>query len=192
MKRFKGLGIAISTALVLTLAFASAASAMTVIKLIGNYGDWGTSPLSSDGPETPGAKCGYSAANSSGTAHLLWLKVFPFKVAAFDRTAGVDQQNVTFMATVQHSSDNGTTWKNGSSVSETRTAWDNKSARFDTLKVPTIGKPGQVYRAIVTLKWVRNGQTDGLAKVSMDYYSVKWTVGDPAFVFPGFCTGVAD
>ena len=82
--------------------------------------------------------------------------MFPFKAAAFDRTAGVDQQNVTFMVTVQHSPDNGTTWKNGSSVSETRTAWDNKSAKFDTLKVLTTANQVRSIARVVTLKWLRN------------------------------------
>ncbi len=81
MKRFTGLGIAISTALVLTLALGSTASAYSLIEQSGNFGDFGTKINTSDGPTTPGARCGYSAANDLGVAHLIWIKVFPWKAA---------------------------------------------------------------------------------------------------------------
>jgi hypothetical protein len=177
--------------LLLSLALGPTASAFQVIKLTGHYGDFGTAPATADDTDHPGAKCGYSAA-VGGFAYLAWIKVFPFKATAYDRTAEVDHQKVTFKVIVQRSNDGGTTWTKVGSASETRRAYDNLSANFDALKVYTTGKAGNLYRALVTLKWLRHGLTDGLAKVRMEYYGVKWTVGDPAYVYQDACDGRAD
>jgi hypothetical protein len=191
MVKFR-IGIALSLAALLALSLASSASAFHMIKLTGHYGDFGTSLSHQDSPDGPGARCGYSAADATGVAHLAWVKLFALKAIAYDRTGAVDHQKIRFTATLQRSGDGGSTWKNVSSVSETRTAYDNKSASFDALTVATTGTAGKLYRAVATLQWLRNGQVDGLAKLRMDYYSVKWTVGDPAYVFSGSCDGTAD
>ncbi len=83
-------------------------------------------------------------------------------------------------------------WTTWASVSQTRTGSETKSARFSALTVNTNGKANETYRAIVTLTWMCNGHADGRVKASMDYYSVKWTVGIPTYVFYGNCTGTAD
>lgn len=190
--RFRAVALALALGTTLAIAFGSVASAMTIIKLTGNYGDFGTT---TDGPGDPGARCGYSAP-VSGVAHLAWIKVYAFKIAAFDRNpAVVDQQPVKFMATLQRSTNGGTTWKNvGSSVSQTRTTHENQSAAFTDLKVvaPVKGQSGQLFRAMVTIQWLHNGHVDGLAKVRINQYGVKWTVGSPTYEFADACAGAAD
>jgi len=192
MRRFRRVALAVCLGLTLAVALGAPASAFSILQQGGNHGEWGTSPATPDDATHPGARCGYSAAQADGFAHLAWIKVFPFKALAFDRTGGLDQQPVTFMVTVQRSTNGGTTWKNGGSASQTRTAFDNKSAKFSVLKVNASGKQGSLYRAVETLKWLKNGHTDGFVKVSMGYYGVKWTVGDPAFVYHDACDGAAD
>ena len=191
MKRFKGLGIAISTALVLTVALGSPASAFSLIKLTGNHGDFGTKPASADSQNLPGAKCGYSAP-VAGVAHLAWIKVYGWKAIAFDRTGATDSQPITFKVTVQRSKNGGATWKNLGSASQTRTTTDAKAASFASLTVNTSGKLGETYRAMVTLTWLHNGSAEGTAKALMEFYSVKWTVGSPSFVYQDACDGAAD
>jgi hypothetical protein len=77
-------------------------------------------------------------------------------------------------------------------LSETRTASGGNSAAYDALKVSLTSKPSNVYRAVSTLQWIRNGSVTGLVKFRMEYYSVKWTVGQSDFVFQNYCTGAAD
>lgn len=192
MRVIRTAGMAITGGLLLALAFGSTASAWSLISKSGNTGDFGTKPASADSPNAPGAKCIYSAADGSGVAHLAWVKVFPFKAIAYDRTGAKDQQPIKFQLTAQRSTDGGTTWKNLGSVSQTRTAPDTATAKFSSLKVAVSGKTGQLYRAIVTLTWLHNGNADGMAKARMEYYGVKWTVGDPAYVYQDACDGAAD
>ena len=78
------------------------------------------------------------------------------------------------------------------SVAQTRTTTDAKSAKFTSLTVNVSGKAGQLYRAIVTLTWLYQGNADGIAKARMEYYGVKWTVGSPDFVYHDACDGAAD
>ena len=192
MKRTRTLTLALSAALLLVAAIGSPASAYSVIKVTGNFGDFGTKPQTSDGPNTPGAVCGYSAPDSNQVAHLAWIKVFPWQAAAFDRTSANDRQPVKFQVTVQRSTNGGTSWKNVASKAQTRTASETTSAKFASLKVNASGKANQLFRAIVTLTWLHNGHADGLAKARMGFYGVKWTVGDPAFVFADACDGAQD
>ena len=129
MKKLRNLGVALSAGLVLSLALASAASAMTIVKLTGNYGDFGTT---TDEAGDPGAKCGYSAPDAGGVAHLAWIKVYAFKIAAFDRNpAVINSQPVKFIATLQRSTNGGSTWKNvGSGMSQTLTTHEIISRRL--------------------------------------------------------------
>jgi len=191
MKRFRGAAAAICLGATLAVALGSSASAYSLIQLSGNYGDFGTKPASADSANFPGAKCGYSAP-VAGVAHLAWIKVYAWKAIAFNRTGATDSQPIRFTVTVQRSKNGGTTWKNWGSVSQTRTTTDAKSAKFSALTVHTSGKAGQTFRAIVTLTWLHNGKADGVAQASMRFYSVDWTVGDPAWVFEDACDGAAD
>jgi hypothetical protein len=192
MKRMRVLSAAVALGLIVVLSVGSTASAFQLLKLTGHHGDFGTALSHADTPDAPGARCGYSAPDSSGFAHLAWIRVFPFKASAYDRTTGVDQQRIRFTATMQRSGDGGATWTSVGSVAQTRTATDTSSAAFDSLKVVTTGRSGKLYRTIAKLEWLRNGATDGLARVRMQYYSVNWTVGDPAYVYTDACEGAAD
>ena len=175
-----------SAALMLALAFGSPAAAAVVIKDSGTHGDWGTN---GDDQTTPGAKCGYSAADSSGTAHLRWIKAFPVFAGT---SPGVSQQPITWRVLIQKSQDGGATWQNITSTSETRTAISPKSAKFDPIKINVNGSANGLYRAVATLTWMRNGNVTGYVKFRMEFYSVKWTVGDPSYVYQDACDGAAD
>ena len=179
---------AVIVGLTMALAAALPASAAELLTLTGNYGDFGTAIQTADDAGHPGAKCGYSVVNQAGLSYLQWIKVFPFKATAYDRTGAVDHQPVTFKVTLQVTTNPVTTWTNVRNVSETRTAYDNKSAGFDTLKVSVNGKAGKLYRAIVTLKWLYSGQTDGLARLRMEYYQYKWAI-NPSFIGKDLCPG---
>ncbi len=191
MRIFRNVGMAITGALLLALAFGSAASAFSLITLSGNHGDFGTKPASSDGPATPGARCIYSAPIGN-VAHLASVKVFPFIALAYNRTGGSDSQAIKFQLTVQRSTNGGTSWKSVGSTAQTRMASETVSAKFSSLRVAVSGKSGQIFRAIVTLSWLRNGNVDGLAKARMEYYSVKWAVGNPDYIYQDACDGAAD
>jgi len=73
-----------------------------------------------------------------------------------------------------------------------RTAISPHSAKFDAIKVYVNGSAGRLYRAISTLTWMRNGSATGFVKFRMEYYSVKWTVGVPSYVYHDACDGAAD
>lgn len=181
-----------SLGLLLALALGSTASAYETISESGNRGEWGSSPTTADSETSPGAKCGYAAPDDTGFAHLAWIRVFPFKALAFNSSGGVDQQQIREKVTLQRSTDGGTTWKKLSSLSQTRTATDSQSASFSTLKLATTGKQGSLYRALVTLQWLKGSRVDGMAKVRIEFYGVEWTVGDPAFIYENACDGAAD
>jgi hypothetical protein len=124
------LGVAVTVSLLLALALAAPASAFVLLELSGNHGDFGTKPATSDGPESPGAKCIYGAPDANGFAHLTKIKVFPVLAIAYDQTGSADSQPIRFKVTAQRSVDGGATWKNVRSVSQTRTATDTSSASF--------------------------------------------------------------
>jgi Tfp pilus assembly protein PilX len=192
MKRIRTLTLAFSAALLLAAAVGSPASAFSMIQLTGHYGEFGTKSNTADDSSRPGAKCGYSAPDQNGVAHLVWVKVFPWLALAYDRTSANDHQQIKFQVTLQRSKNGGATWKSVGSASQTRTGSDMQSASFGSLTVKASGKPNQLFRAIVTLTWLHNGQADGLARARMEYYGVKWTVGDPAYVFTDACDGASD
>jgi hypothetical protein len=179
------LWLGVSLGLLLALAFGSPAAAAVLIKDTGTHGDFGTHDDSTD----PGAKCGYSAANANGVAFLRWIKVYPVFAGT---SSGVSQQPVKWTVIIQRSPDNGTTWKNLISQSQTRTAKASSGAAFGAMKVAFTGNAKNDYRAISKLQWIRNGHVTGTTKLRMEFYSVKWTVGSPDFVFEDYCTGPAD
>ena len=74
----------------LTLAFAlgGTASAHVLVGSHGATGDWGTY----DSASTPEGRCGYSAADGSGTAYLRWMKVTAPIIIARDLTPARDHQ----------------------------------------------------------------------------------------------------
>lgn len=190
MRQFgRRLTAAAVVALALSSGLSGVASAHTLIAQHGVYGNYGTD----DSHDRPGAKCGYSAANSSGVAFLRWIKVFPPVAIARDVTGGQDHQLIAEQVKTQRSISGGK-WKNiSSSAVQTRTAYEDTAAFFPTIKVPVNGtSSSEMWRAVVTLSWKRNGSIEGWVRFSMDYYSVKWTVGSPGTVFQNACGGSAD
>jgi hypothetical protein len=180
---------AVLIAIVSVLALAAPAAAAQPIDSSGMTGDWGYLP--SDSEESPGGKCGYSAAHEDGFAYLRWIKVRAPRVAARDITGGVDQQKVSWRVIIQRSSGSG--WVTiKKSDTRTFTAYDNTSSNHDPIKVYVKATNDENWRAVIRINWLRNGATEGWVKASMEYYGVKWTVGDPAYVFTDSCAGKAD
>lgn len=186
MNRIRTFSLALSLGLMLTLALGSTASAAVLIKDSGTHGDFGT--IDYDDTHA-GSRCGYSAPNSSGTAFLRWIKVFPVFAGT---SSGVSSQPIKWIVTIQKSADGGASWQQVTAASQTRTASGGNSAVYDPMKLSFTGRAGKLYRAISTLKWIRNGNVTGVVKLRMEYYSVKWTVGSPSYVYHGACDGAAD
>jgi hypothetical protein len=175
--------------MVVLMAMAGPASAQQVISSSGKTGDWGYLP--SDDQSHPAAICGYSAPHMDGFAYMRWLKVRVPRIAARDISGGTDTQQVSWQALIQRSSASG--WKTikKSSV-HTFIANDQSSTNHSPVKVAVNSTTDQNWRAVVLIKWLRGGGTEGWVKTSIDNYGVKWTVGDPSFVFTNSCDGKAD
>ena len=176
--------------LIVLLAMAGPASAMVIIDSHGQTGDWGFLP--SDDSSSPAGKCGYSDRLADTYAHLRWIKVRGPEVAARDITGGRDHQMVSWQVKIQRQAPGGA-WKTiKSSPVHSATAYDDQSPDFSPIKVSVDGKTYQLWRAVIIVKWWRNGSVEGWVKARIEFYSVKWTVGDPAYVFTDGCTGIAD
>lgn len=189
MKRTRLATIAALLSLLSLLVAAGPASAQEVIASDGMTADWGYEP--SDDPGHPAGKCGYSAANNEGFAFLRWIKVRAPLVAARDVSPGDDQQKVSWQVIVQRSTATG--WKTiKKSTARTFTAYEFVPVNHDPIKVSFTATNDQSWRALIKINWLRNGSVEGWVKASITYYGVKWTVGDPAFVFTNSCAGRAD
>jgi hypothetical protein len=164
------------------------AAAELIVDESGNRGRWEI--VDEDG--TPGARCGYGAENASGVAALKWITVFGPTVKAFNRTSGVDQQNVTFQVKVLRRISGGSWSVVASSGRQSRTARDNAWTAFEPMRAYVNGAADQEFRAMAVLRWMRNGSVNGLLKANIYYYSVKWTVGTPSYQFEEACWGIAD
>ncbi len=175
--------------LILAIGLSGAASAHVIVGTHGVTGDWRTH----DSFETPEGKCGYSAPNSSGVAFFRWMKITPPLAFARDITAGRDHQSVKWQFKIQRSV-NGGAWTNvASSPVQTKTAYDDMYARFTPMKVYYNGTSFvQKFRGLVTVNWIRNGSSEGWVKFWIEYYGVKWTVGNPTYVYTNGCDGSAD
>lgn len=187
----KLLGLAVPLVLSTWLAVAGPASAVVVIAHHGQTGDWGYSPA--DDASSPAAKCGYSSRLADSYAHLRWVKVRGPLIAARDTTASRDHQTVSWQVKAQRQV-NGGAWKTvASSAVHSGTAYDNTPASFSPIKLSVSGTAtNQLWRALIVLKWYRNGGVEGWTKAGIEYYGVKWTVGTPDYVFTDACTGVSD
>ena len=179
---------AIVLALSAVMLSAGTASAELIVEESGNRGAWDIV----DEAGTPGARCGYGAENSSGFAGLKWIRLLGPSVKAHNRTTGVDQQTVTFQVKVLRKIGAGSWTTVASSGRQSRTASDSAWTAFDPIRVYVNGAPGQQFRAMAVLRWMRNGSVNGLLKANIYYYSVKWTVGSPDFVYEDACDGAAD
>jgi len=194
MGRFASTRTAWSSAVLIGLALALSLSSVANAEVIlVNKGTHGEAHIF-DSADFPGAKCGYGPENASGQAFLSWIKVFGVKVTAANRTSAVDHQPVSFQVVIQRQK-GADPWKTfATSQRVTKTAADNAFTSFKPIKVfiNNHSVNDQVFRAVVVLRWMRNGSVDGLLKARIEWYSVLWTVGDPSFVFDGFCTSWSD
>lgn len=176
--------------LLIVLTVAAPASAFEIITESGQHGDFG---FPHDDLSQPGARCGYSAPNSSGAAQLVFIKVAPPLIGARDVTAGRDEQNASWQVRIEGKPVNAGTWRTvAHSAPQTRTTFDDASASYAPIKLSIHGTQGNIYRALAVFKWLRNGAVEGKVKVRMEYYAVKWTVGSPDYVFTNACDGSAD
>lgn len=192
VRRMNRQGVAIAALMSLTvlLAMAGPAAAFDVISSSGHTGDYGYLP--SDDSSHPPGKCGYGAVQADGLAHLRWIKVIGPKIAARDVTGGRDHQQASWQLKIQRSVHGGP-WKTvAHSGIQTKTTYDDVSADYTPMKVSVNGKIDQIYRAIVILRWMRNGNVEGTVKLHPTNYGVKWTVGSPNYVFTDACGAVAD
>ena len=151
--------------------------------------DWGYMPA--DETDSPAGKCGYSAAHNDGFAYLRWIKVRAPVVAARNVSANDDQQKVSWQVIVQRSTASG--WKTiKKSTTRTFTAYEFVPVNHDPIKVSFTATDDHNWRALIKIRWLRHGSVEGWVKASITYYGVKWTVGDPGYVWSDSCGGKAD
>jgi hypothetical protein len=175
----------------LTAVLAAPVAAFTPISSTGLSGDYGWP----DSPDAQG-RCGYTdRLPPDNYAHLKWIKVAAPLIAARNLTPGVaDYQQASWQVKIQRQA-NGQPWKTvATSPQQKMQTSDQGSAPYTAMKVrlKQKGGYGEAYRAIVILRWFRNGSVEGTVKVSIDEYSVNWTSGDPNYIFSGWCSGEAD
>lgn len=172
---------------VMVLGAGMPASAAVVVAERGSVGAYQIT----DSVDQPGARCRYSRANASGDAFLRWVVARPPEVFARDVTSGRDRQRISWTLVVQRSNGSGP-WRNVAAVRVGGRAWDDQAAELPRLKLFVRGREGFSYRAKGVIRWWRNRSVEGAAKYLIEYYAVRWTVGDPAHVFEGSCPGHAD
>jgi hypothetical protein len=173
------------------MAWAGPTSALSIISLTGNYGDFGFLPA--DAPGTPGARCGYSARLADSYAHLRWIRVRPPTVIAYDSTPQRDHQKATWQVKIQRQVSGGSWNTVAKSGIQTRTVYDDLSGDYNAVKLYVNGSSlDQLFRAVGTIKWLKNGSVDGSARFSITTYGVKWTVGSPDYEYTDACGGMAD
>jgi hypothetical protein len=191
MKKTRATTLAVVVGALLAVGASGPVSAHVIITQSGVTGDWGWLPA--DDPSSPGARCGYTAPQGDGYAHLRWIRVRPPEIAARNVTGGVDSQKASWQVVVQRKIGAGAWRKVAQSPVQTKTTWDNQSADYTGMKVYfASGQANQQFRAVAFLRWMRNGAVEGSVKARMEHYGVKWTVGTPDYVFADACTGVAD
>jgi hypothetical protein len=168
---------------------ASPAAAFTVLNQTGSQGDY----LVGDSSGDPGGRCGYGPENSHGVSKLVWVKVFAPAVEARDITAEVDRQQVRWRAKIQLADSETGPWTTvRRSPWEQDRAYEDQAADFHAVKLFHSTSGDRWYRAIVQIQWLHGGAKEGGVTGSIDFYSVKWTVGAPGFVFDGPCWSKAD
>jgi hypothetical protein len=186
--RHRALFTAILLGLTLAFALGGTASAHVIVGTHGLTGDWGTY----DFVLTPEGRCGYSAPDGSGTAYLRWMKVTAPIIIARDVTPARDHQTARWQFKLQRSH-NGGAWRNvASSAVQNKITYDDTTSTLTPLKVFFKGHAGDKFRAMVTASWVRNGSVEGWVRFRVEFYSVKWTVGDPSYVYTDACDGAAN
>jgi hypothetical protein len=149
-----------------------------------------------DSDKRPGARCIYKAvepvtdvATVDPTANLVALTARPPRVAARNRTKGVDHQRVGWRFIVQSSADDGVSWTNVKrSRLQVRRTSDFRAARFTRMGVrlnsDVIGTEA-IYRVKTKAFWFRPlRRAAPVAAHVVDFYRVR------GGVVKGSCEGV--
>jgi len=182
-------GFSAMVAVLLAISVSGVASAHEVMKDQGQHGTY----YVVDFDTQPGGRCGYGPENSAGFAYVKWMWFLKPEVYARNTTSGQDHQKVQLTYVVQHRvKGSQTKWTTVGKAIQTKTAWDDTRAAFTSQKVYASGQSDQVWRGVVNLKWLRNGSVEGQVTYALEWYTVKWTVGDPNYVYNPWCEGKAD
>ena len=117
----------------------------------------------------------------------------PPQVIAVDSTAQREHQKATWQVKIQRQI-NGGSWKSvAHAATQTRTVYDDLSGDYKAVKISVNGSAqNQLFRAVGTIQWLKNGSVDGSAKFSITTYGVKWTVGSPDYEYTDACGAMAD
>lgn len=185
----RSLAIGLVLAALLAAVGAAPASAAVVLRESGLRGPYVVADQIEE-PRLPGARCGYGAENASGDAFFRWMKFRKPDVYARDTGEGAQQQRVRLTYRLQRNTATG--WKTVASLSQTETAHETMPAEFVPRKLYYDGSAGDLLRGVVVIKWLRNGSVEGSVALRLEYYSVKWTVGTPDYIFEDACDGAAD
>jgi hypothetical protein len=182
-------GLGVVMAVLLAISVSGVASAAVVIKDSGSHGVY----YVVDYDTQPGGRCGYGPENSAGQAYVKWIWFLKPEVYARDTTPAQDHQKVKLSYMVQHRVVGSMTkWKTVATGQQTKTAWDDTRAAFTSQKVYAPSTSTEVWRGLVNLKWLHNGSVVGQVTYRIEWYSVKWTVGNPDYVYQTWCDGRAD
>lgn len=128
-------------------------------------------------------------------AALQWVRVKAPGVFAADRSTERDHRKVSWRLHVQRMQPSGPWTTIATSAVQKRTAYEDAAAAFSAMKVSFSSRRDQSnVRALLLLKWFRpDGSDEAHVKLTIDNYSVDWTVGSPDFVFTGgSCWSAAD
>jgi hypothetical protein len=78
------------------------------------------------------------------------------------------------------------------SAAHSATSYDDTGYHFGPVKVNVNATTHQLWRAVIYMKWIRGGSTEGWVKARIEFYGVKWTVGVPSYIYQDACDGMAD
>lgn len=180
----------IAVGALMALTAAGPASAYTVVKDEGSRGEFWFNETET----TPLARCGYSDPNAAGDARFRWMRVLAPGIFAADRTTERDSRIVGWFFKLQRMMPTGPWQTIARSPEQKARAYDDAAAVLTAKKVYFKGKiDGSLFRAVVVMKWYKpNGSVAGKVVLRPSYYSVKWTVGTPDYVYIDACDSSAD
>jgi hypothetical protein len=180
----------VALAAMLMVSGLTPASAAVVLSDTGQRGIYVLPDEVTDETRYPGARCGYGPESSGDDALFEWMRFRAPEVYARDTGSGTQHQRVTVIYRLQR--DPGTGWRTVASSKQTATAHETEPADISRSKLFFDGRAGDLMRGVVSIKWLRNGEVEGAVKLALEYYSVKWTVGSPDYIYEDACDGSAD
>jgi hypothetical protein len=144
-----------------------------------------------DTVERPGARCHYHATKPSSDAvaedavpELVGVSARAPKVAAKNRTKGIDRQRVGWRIVLQEKLGEGDWTAVKRSPVQLRRTTDFKAANFSRIKMRYDGNPDADYRVKTKAFWFNKGlRRIGVASHLVEYYAVR------AEVTEGSCPG---